>query len=182
MTQDDTTRLTNGGSREKDNRRRISTVHTPKRMLLPLFVALGLLVSSFGGVAATSQDLPTITVGSKDFTEQIVVAEMVALLLEDAGYPVERQLNLGGTLVVHEALVNGDIDAYVEYTGTGLLAILGMELPVAEATPAAGGATPAASGVDPGLRDRLERVPVAVQSRLASAMGVQQHLHAGPAR
>lgn len=126
------------------------------RILLPLFAALGLVLSSFAGATATAtaQDLPTITVGSKDFTEQIIVAEMVALLLEDAGYPVERQLNLGGTVVVHEALVNGDIDTYVEYTGTGLLAILGLELPAADATPAASpaadAATPAATvGVDP---------------------------------
>lgn len=126
---------------------------TFKRTMLPLFAALGLLLSSFAGVSAKSQDLPTITVGSKDFTEQIILAEMVALLLEDAGYPVERQLNLGGTVVVHEALVNGDIDAYVEYTGTGLLAILGMDLPAAAATPSAspvaGAATPEATGVDP---------------------------------
>ncbi len=114
-----------------------------------LFAALGLVLSSFAGVTATRQDLPTIVVGSKDFTEQIIVSEMVAQLLEDAGYPVERQLNLGGTVVAHEALVNGDIDVYVEYTGTGLLAILGLELPATEATPEAGGATPVAVGVDP---------------------------------
>jgi len=128
-------------------------VHSLKRSLLPLFAALGLVLSSFAGVTATAQDLPTVRVGSKDFTEQIILAEMVSLLLEDAGYPVERQLNLGGTVVVHEALVNGDIDAYVEYTGTGLLAILGMELPAASATPDASpvsdGATPVAAGVDP---------------------------------
>ena len=128
---------------------------TLKRTLLPLFAALALVLSSFAGVSATSQDLPTIRVGSKDFTEQIILAEMVALILEDAGYTVERQLNLGGTVVVHEALVNGDIDAYVEYTGTGLLAILGMELPQAGATPEASpvgadAATPAGVvGVDP---------------------------------
>ena len=117
--------------------------------LFAVFAVLGLVFSSFAGVAAARQDLPTIVVGSKDFTEQIIVSEMVAHLLEDAGYPVERQLNLGGTLVAHEALVNGDIDVYVEYTGTGLLAILGMELPAAEATPESGAATPVAVGVDP---------------------------------
>lgn len=128
-------------------------MRTLNRTLLPLFAALGLVLSSFTGVAAARQDLPTVTVGSKDFTEQIILAEMVALLLEDAGYPVERQLNLGGTVVVHEALVNGDIDVYVEYTGTGLINILGLELPPNSATPAAspaaGDATPEATGVDP---------------------------------
>ncbi len=66
---------------------------------------------------------------------------MMAQLLENAGYPVERQLNLGGTTLVHQALVSGEIDTYVEYTGTGLLAILELQLPAAEASPAAG-ATP----------------------------------------
>ncbi|HEV2067799.1 MAG TPA: glycine betaine ABC transporter substrate-binding protein, partial [Thermomicrobiales bacterium] len=128
-------------------------MRTLNRTLLPLFAALGLVLSSFAGVSAARQDLPTVTVGSKDFTEQIILAEMVALLLEDAGYPVERQLNLGGTVVVHEALVSGDIDIYVEYTGTGLINILGLELPPSSATPqaspAAGAATPEAAGVDP---------------------------------
>lgn len=118
-----------------------------------LLAALGMMLGAFASissVAAQDEEMPTITVGSKDFTESIILAEMVALLLDDAGYPVERQLNLGGTAVVHQALVNGEIDVYVEYTGTGLLAILGMELPTSQATPAATpetGATPvAASG------------------------------------
>ncbi|MBA2276674.1 MAG: hypothetical protein H0W06_02820 [Chloroflexia bacterium] len=102
--------------------------------------------------ASQAQDGTTVTVGSKDFTEQVVVGELLSLLLEDAGYTVERQLNLGGTAIVHQALVSGEIDTYVEYTGTGLLAILNMQIP---ATPMAGAtpdmaspsaATPAASG------------------------------------
>jgi len=68
--------------------------------------------------AAAQDDLPTVTIGSKDFTEQILVSEMLAQLLEDAGYPVERELNLGGSLLVHQALVSGEIDAYVDYSGT----------------------------------------------------------------
>lgn len=71
---------------------------------------------------------PTITVGSKNFTEQLIVGNMVATLLEDAGYPVERKLNLGGTAVVHQAVVSGEVDTYLEYTGTGLTALL--KLPV----------------------------------------------------
>jgi osmoprotectant transport system substrate-binding protein len=65
-----------------------------------------------------------VTVGSKNFTEQLVVGQMVAALLEDAGYQVERKMNLGGTAVVHQALVSGEVDTYVEYTGTGLTALL----------------------------------------------------------
>ncbi len=72
------------------------------------------------GVPAAPQK-PRVVVGSKNFTEQYIVGHMVAQLLEAAGYPVERKLGLGGTAVVHQALVNGEINVYVEYTGTGLL-------------------------------------------------------------
>ena len=56
--------------------------------------------------------------------KSIIIGEMYALLLENAGLNVERKLNLGGTAVAQEALVNGDIDLYPEYTGTGLLVVL----------------------------------------------------------
>lgn len=69
----------------------------------------------------------TIRVGSKDFTEEFIVAEMYALILEANGYPVERSFNLGGTPIAHEALVNGEIDLYPEYTSTGLLTVLKLD-------------------------------------------------------
>lgn len=113
-------------------------LHISRRSLIGKTAAGVTLATVAGGPAALAQDdLPTVGVGSKDFTESVLLGEIVAQLLEDNGYEVERQLNLGGTLVAHEALVNGDIDTYVEYTGTGLLAILGMELPDAEASPVA---------------------------------------------
>ncbi|MEH7390552.1 glycine betaine ABC transporter substrate-binding protein [Bacillus sp. JJ1503] len=68
-----------------------------------------------------------IKVGSKNFTESLILGEMYALALEDAGFKVDRKLNLGGTLVAHEALKKGDIDVYPEYTGTGLLNIMEEE-------------------------------------------------------
>ncbi|RZM74451.1 glycine betaine ABC transporter substrate-binding protein [Leptolyngbya iicbica] len=68
-----------------------------------------------------------IRVGSKDFTEQLILGEMYALVLEDAGYSVERKLNLGGTPVAQAALESGEIDLYPEYTGTGLLTVLKAE-------------------------------------------------------
>lgn len=68
-----------------------------------------------------------VVIGSKNFTEQLILGEMYAQLLESAGIEVERSLNLGGTIVAHEALVAGEIDIYPEYTGTGLLTILEME-------------------------------------------------------
>jgi glycine betaine/choline ABC-type transport system substrate-binding protein len=66
----------------------------------------------------------TIVVGSKNFTEQSLLGELVALRIEGAGIPVDRKLYLGGTLVCHSALVAGQIDVYVEYTGTAFTAIL----------------------------------------------------------
>jgi osmoprotectant transport system permease protein len=65
-----------------------------------------------------------IVVGSKNFTEQIILGEIVAQTIErETGLPVERRLNLGGTLICDRALAGGDIDVYVEYTGTALTAI-----------------------------------------------------------
>lgn len=69
----------------------------------------------------------SIKIGSKDFTEEFIVAEMYAQLLEKAGFTVERKLNLGGTPIAQTAIVNGDIDLYPEYTSTGLLTVLKMQ-------------------------------------------------------
>jgi osmoprotectant transport system permease protein len=65
-----------------------------------------------------------IVVGSKNFTEQLVLGEMLAALLEDRGFPVQRRFNLGGTTLCHTAVRAGQIDVYVEYTGTALTEIL----------------------------------------------------------
>lgn len=65
-----------------------------------------------------------IRIGSKDFTEQFILGEMYASLLEDRGLPVSRKLNLGGTPVAQAGLLQGDIDLYPEYTGTALLTVL----------------------------------------------------------
>lgn len=73
--------------------------------------------------SCSSQD--RIVVGSKNFTEQVILGELVAQQIERrTSVPVERKLNLGGTLICHEAMTAGQIDTYVEYTGTGLTAIL----------------------------------------------------------
>jgi len=67
----------------------------------------------------------TIVVGSKNFTEQIVLAELFAQQIEARSkLRVERRVNLGGTLICHQALISGKIDLYPEYTGTALTAIL----------------------------------------------------------
>jgi osmoprotectant transport system substrate-binding protein len=70
---------------------------------------------------------PTITVGSKNFTEQFVLGELYAQTLEANGFTVERQLNLGSEQLADQALQDGEIDFYPEYTGTALVALLGYE-------------------------------------------------------
>jgi osmoprotectant transport system permease protein len=65
-----------------------------------------------------------IVVGSKNFTEQIILGEIIAQAIErETGLTVDRRLNLGGTLICDRALLTGDVDVYVEYTGTALTAI-----------------------------------------------------------
>jgi osmoprotectant transport system substrate-binding protein len=66
----------------------------------------------------------TIKLGSKNFTEELLLGEMYAQLLEHAGYTVDRRLNLGSVEVAMAALERGDIDVYPEYTGTALLVVL----------------------------------------------------------
>ncbi len=70
----------------------------------------------------------TIAIGSKNFTEELIIGEIYALVLEQQGFKVNRKLNLGGTEIAQAALVRGDIDLYPEYTGTALIDVL--KLPV----------------------------------------------------
>jgi osmoprotectant transport system permease protein len=87
------------------------------------------ILALLGSAAFTARGTDTIVVGSKNFTEQIVLGEIVAQTIErETGLPVERRLNLGGTLICDRALAGGDIDVYVEYTGTALTAIFGRPL------------------------------------------------------
>ncbi len=77
-----------------------------------LFIAAASLSASIAAGAAAD-----ITVSSKIDTEGGLLGNIIALALEDAGLPVERRLQLGGTQVVREALLSGQIDIYPEYTG-----------------------------------------------------------------
>jgi osmoprotectant transport system permease protein len=71
-----------------------------------------------------SRSSGAIVVGSKNFTEQVILGELLAQAIErETGLPVSRRLSLGGTLICDRALLSGDIDVYVEYTGTALTAI-----------------------------------------------------------
>jgi osmoprotectant transport system permease protein len=95
----------------------------------PLAVAAVLALLALGAVAAASAlasgpRAPVIRVGSKNFTEQIILGELVAQQIErTAGLAVERRLNLGGTFICDRAVRSGDIDVYVEYTGTADTAV-----------------------------------------------------------
>jgi osmoprotectant transport system permease protein len=75
------------------------------------------------GTTAKPQAAQKVVIGSKDFTESVLLAEIVAQMLEARGVEVQRQFELGGNLS-HEALITGRLDLYPEYTGTAYTAIL----------------------------------------------------------
>lgn len=87
------------------------------KKVLSVLLAIFLLITSLSVVGA--QDNP-IRVGSKQFTEQIVLGQIIVAALQNAGYNVEDRTNLGSTQVNRDSLVNGEIDIYAEYTGTAL--------------------------------------------------------------
>jgi len=74
----------------------------------------------------------SLIVGSKQFTEQRILGQIVILLLEKNGFEAKDQTGLGGTAVVREALVNKQIDICVEYTGTGLITFLKYKEPITD--------------------------------------------------
>ena len=75
-------------------------------------------------VLSCSNEQRAIVVGSKNFTESVILGELLAQKLEAADCKVDRRLNMGGTFVCDSAIRSGSIDAYVEYSGTALTAIL----------------------------------------------------------
>src|SRR5436189_2370091 len=96
------------------------------RLRLFPFVFLLCLVLAWGCYGGRRAD--KVVVGSKNFTEQSVLGELLAQQIErTTKLRVERKLYLGGTLVCHEALTAGKIDTYVEYTGTAFTVVLKNE-------------------------------------------------------
>jgi osmoprotectant transport system substrate-binding protein len=88
---------------------------------VPIFFAALISFTS----ASCRSSAPRITIGSKFFTEQVILAELLAQHIESrTGIHVERKTNLGGTLLCQKALLAGELDLYVEYTGTALTAVL----------------------------------------------------------
>ncbi|WP_053365925.1 ABC transporter permease/substrate-binding protein [Bacillus sp. FJAT-27245] len=100
-----------------------------RRIAIPALIGITIvgigITYAFNMVGAKEK----IAIGSKNFTEAVLLANMAADLIEDkTDLEVERKLKLGGTQVVFGALRKGDIDTYIEYTGTGLVSILKKEI------------------------------------------------------
>ncbi|MGH9407100.1 MAG: glycine betaine ABC transporter substrate-binding protein [Terriglobia bacterium] len=95
---------------------------------------IAVLAACLAIAACSIRPANTIVIASKNFTEQVVLAEMLAQYVESATHlKVERRFYLGGTYICQQSLLAGRIDAYVEYTGTALAAIL-KERPSGSAT------------------------------------------------
>lgn len=119
------TRIQNSGKSA-----RFSKQQNRKFKVIALCLAGVLCITAVGfGIYHNSQKKNTIVIGSKNFTEQLIVGNMLADVIEaKTDLKVERKLNLGGTQVAFSALNSGNIDAYVSYTGTGLINILNEDL------------------------------------------------------
>ena len=103
--------------------------------LIALLLISAVAVAALSFQVARGSGRPVIRVGSKNFTEQLVLGEIVAGAIERwSNVAVERRLNLGGTFICDRAVRAGEIDVYVEYTGTALTAIF-KESPDAEREP-----------------------------------------------
>lgn len=95
------------------------------RVALAAVIVLVVVVAVFAlrGPSGSESSQAHVAIGSKDFTESSLLAEIMAQMLEARGVSVERRFELGGNLP-HEALVSGTLDLYPEYTGTSYTAIL----------------------------------------------------------
>jgi osmoprotectant transport system substrate-binding protein len=112
--------------------------HSKKFSLVAIVAASALTLSACAAETETASggslseyDLSgiTISVGSKDFGEQLILGEMLVAAFQAAGATVNNKVNLGGTNVARAALESGEIDIYMEYNGTGWAVHLGLEDP-----------------------------------------------------
>ena len=146
---------------ERAIRRAIESGGARRSRVLVSAAAVGLLAAGAVTYAALRPARDVVRVGSKNFTEQILLGELLAQTIEtQTGVKVERRLNLGGTFICDRALRSGDIDVYVEYSGTALTAVFHQ---------------PVADGSAPGARHD----PAAVRTSgrdLARSARVREHL------
>ena len=104
--------------------RRLSPGRKPPARRTVVAAAIAAVAMSGLAVVSAATRTQTVVVGSKNFTEQVILGELVAQALERQGVAVTRKLNLGGTFIADQAIRSGGIDVYVEYTGTAVTAIL----------------------------------------------------------
>src|SRR5688572_21660114 len=110
--------------------RRMRPANAGKRIALPAAVTSLLLLVVLAGAAYERAGDATVIVGSKNFTEQVILGELIAQTIEaEGGVRVVRKLNLGGTFVCDRGIRTGDLDVYVEYTGTAVTAVFHQTVP-----------------------------------------------------
>lgn len=119
-------------SNKKSGRNVAKLLSNKKNKTILAILIVGILGASvFLSYSGVSKK--TIVVGSKNFNEQLILGNMISSLIEhNTNYKVDRKLNLGGTNVVFSAMKSGDVDLYVEYTGTGLVDIM-KQKPISDA-------------------------------------------------
>ena len=89
-----------------------------------------IVIGVAAAISARGTDLGVVVVGSKNFTEQVILGELLAQAIEEEGeVGVVRKLNLGGTFICDRGLRSGELDAYVEYTGTAVSAVFHQDVP-----------------------------------------------------
>lgn len=98
---------------------------TEKLLISRLILVFNFALITFG-ISGCSTNLDNrIVIGSKNFTEQLILGELLAQVIEaKTNLQVDRRLNLGGTFICHQAMLTGQMDAYIEYTGTALTSVL----------------------------------------------------------
>ncbi len=112
-----------------DGRMKKKTRRSKKVVKPAIVIATAFAFLLGGSIYAFTREDDTIVIGSKNYTEQAILGNMVADLIEEkTDLDVKRQLNLGGTQVAFSALRTGEIDAYVEYTGTLFVDVLNQEV------------------------------------------------------
>ena len=109
--------------------RRLGTLQMTSSFALKLTGGAIVLLALVSGLSWARASGPAVVVGSKNFTEQVILGELVAQAIEAEGVRVDRRLNLGGTFICDRAVRNGELDIYVEYTGTAVTAVFHQDVP-----------------------------------------------------
>ena len=106
---------------------RVANPRCRTRAAAGALIAIAVLAVAGTAWASRAGERSDVIVGSKNFTEQVILGELLAQAIErETGLRVDRRLNLGGTAIAHQALLSGGIDMYVEYSGTALTAIFNL--------------------------------------------------------